>query len=160
MNFGRFVLTYFWAFGAVVGIFNTFAFAARAKRLDQEENSKRAVGYLLFLMVVPPILLQVFQILGGYSNPLYIFAGDESNIFFILAIVTLLSCWFLVALLIWRGPLLPIFTAFAEEKRITHGVNYELAVKIAVMLVLAGLLILLVVGNVYKLYDYLTTLPV
>lgn len=163
MSFEHILLNYFWGFGALIGIFNTIAFSRRVKRVtvtepDLAKAGNRSITYILLLMVIPPLLLQLFQMLGRYANPFYIFAADGGNVFYILAIVVLAICWLAIALLILKGPLLSVLIAFEQEKGGKSGVNYPLAVKIAVIFAIAIGVTLLIVGNHFRLYQYLLSL--
>lgn len=92
MNFLLFYFKYFWAICAAFWIVQGFLIKLRMSKTDVEEDlleqKKVVFGYCLFFMV-PTTLLQVFQMLGNYNSPFYLFYRDYSNIFYWLAVGTI-----------------------------------------------------------------------
>ena len=88
----KYILNYFWGICIIFAALNTFLVKLRMPKTEIEEEKqdqkKILLGYFLFLGIIC-FLLQIFQTLGNYHSPLYIFYRDFSNIFYWLGVCSI-----------------------------------------------------------------------
>ncbi len=88
----KYILNYFWGIGIIFVALNTFLVKLRMPKTEieeeKQEQKKILLGYFLFLEIIC-LLLQIFQTLGNYHSPLYVFYRDFSNIFYWLGVCSI-----------------------------------------------------------------------
>lgn len=92
------LLKYFWLIATFINIYTVFIANVTTKKLISEEPKnervlKQAIRWITVLYLVPFLLLGIFQVLGGFKHPLFIFSGDYSNIFILLSWLSLIAMW-------------------------------------------------------------------
>ena len=95
-------LKYFWGIAFIIEIVNIFNMYKRAKRIignndsiSQKEDKEiyDFIKWYGICFLVPVLFLQIFQLLGNYKTAFYVFLLDFNNPFYILAFISILSCW-------------------------------------------------------------------
>jgi hypothetical protein len=100
---------YFFSLGVISGLLNVFTIHRKFKKYYKDENvgleanddkSKIIKGVVTY-RILPFLILQIFQFLGGYKSCFYIFSFDYHNIFYImgfasLVVFGLLAIYFIV----------------------------------------------------------------
>ena len=93
------ILNYFWGICIIFAAVNTLMLKVRMPKTELEdeiqEQKKILIFYFIFLGF-PCIFLQVFQILGNYHSPLYLFYKDFSNVFYWLGICSIFLTYILI----------------------------------------------------------------
>ena len=86
----RIFLKYFWFIGAVLNVFNSAYLTIQQGKASKEMDKGKVFKLYTFIYVLPLIFLGVFQVLGGYSNPLYLFS-NEIELFRLMAWISLMG---------------------------------------------------------------------
>ena len=88
----KYILNYFWGICIIFTVLDTFLVKLKMPKTEieeeKQEQKKILLGNFLFLGIIC-LLLQIFQTLGNYHSPLYIFYRDFSNIFYWLGVCSI-----------------------------------------------------------------------
>jgi len=103
-----FILKYFWGIGVIIGLYNTFSVYKKLKSnydknnitIEEKCEINNFIKWYGICFTFPYLFLQIFQLLGNYKTPMYIFLLDFNNKFFILGFISIVLYWILVLYLI------------------------------------------------------------
>ncbi len=88
----KYILNYFWGICIIFTVLDTFLVKLKMPKTEieeeKQEQKKILLGNFLFLGIIC-LLLQIFQTLGKYHSPLYIFYRVFSNIFYWLGVCSI-----------------------------------------------------------------------
>ena len=93
------ILNYFWGIGIIFAAVNTVVLKMRLPKTETEDENQEQKNVSIFyfiLLCLPCILLQIFQILGNYHSPLYLFYRDFSNVFYWLGLCSVFFTYILI----------------------------------------------------------------
>jgi hypothetical protein len=106
MQIIQIILKYFWFIATSLNLLNTFWTKSRlVKHLGQQNDEEKVVlnkfiKWYRICFTIPFLLLGLFQLLGGYNTPFYIFMFEFKSIFYILGFLSLVLFWGLIVYLV------------------------------------------------------------
>ena len=146
----------FWIIAVVIGFVNYFMFKMRIPKNIEDENEKEETNNLLksilVFLTVPFALLGIFQILGDFKNPFFVFSKDYKNIYVILSIIVLFSTWAIVLRWVFFKDGAKILIKHKEIFRGNFPAN-ETIIKIFFVFMILGGLLGLIFGISNDLYN-------
>ena len=98
----NFILSYFWGICIIVAALHTAMLKKRMPKTESEEEirmQKKVLLAFFLVLAIPCLLLQIFQLLGNYHSPLYLFYRDFSNPFYWLGIASLFLAYFAILII-------------------------------------------------------------
>ena len=141
------ILKYFRSFGVLVGLINTFIVYKRIEKINQNmgDNERTFIKWFGICLTVPFLLLQIFQLLGNYRTPFYIFLLDFSNPFYFMGFVTMVLLWIVILYLVVIKNGAEIIAKY--NKAFGNMPADKTKIKILFCLIVLGCFIILILGN-------------